>query len=32
MAKVITQIYGCEKIKDAQIAAALGVRSEEHHV
>ena len=25
MAKVITQIYGCEKIKDAQIAAALGV-------
>lgn len=24
MAKVITQIYGCEKIKDAQIAAALG--------
>ena len=25
MANVITQIYGCEKIKDAQIAAALGV-------
>ena len=25
MAKVITQIYGCEQIKDAQIAAALGV-------
>lgn len=24
MAKVITQIYGCETIKDAQIAAALG--------
>lgn len=24
MAKVITQIYGCEKIKDAQIVAALG--------
>ena len=25
MAKVITQIYGCEQIIDAQIAAALGV-------
>ena len=25
MAKVITQIYGCDKIKDAQICAALGV-------
>ena len=25
MANVITQIYGCETIKDAQIAAALGV-------
>ena len=24
MAKVITQIYGCEQIIDAQIAAALG--------
>ena len=24
MAKVITQIYGCDTIKDAQIAAALG--------
>ncbi len=25
MANVITQIYGCDKIKDAQITAALGV-------
>ena len=32
MAKVITQIYGCEKIKDAQIAAALGVALGRLHI